>query len=207
LATEVTSHVPQFADPFSSIDTACGPELPHDTAEDVFLDARMRVPIPPPLKAYVEEMNLWSVLVFRAFWSDWDDQEKLNTGERKLPSLQALVEFMHVLTKSNERKIAMRVECYLAAINQNPKSQTQIAQEYGVTRAAVSKIILKICQDLQLPTARHMKSEQARQSYRERALRIHQQNKSKICKQPTSNSHHRLSTLRSALMQTLVPQS
>ena len=72
---------------------------------------------------------------------------------------------------------------------------------------AVSKVIVSIKDDLDLPTARHMKSDTARESYRERALRIHKIRKDKLCKTPTYNSFNRLSTLKSALMQNLVPAS
>jgi predicted transcriptional regulator len=81
----------------------------------------------------------------------------------------------------------MKAECYLAVINRKPESQTEIAKKYGVTRAAVSKVIVSIKDDLQLPTARHMKSDTARESYRTRALRIHKERKSKLCKQPNNS--------------------
>jgi predicted transcriptional regulator len=42
----------------------------------------------------------------------------------------------------------MRSECYLAVLNREPQSQTNIARKYGVTRAAVSKIICKIKDEL-----------------------------------------------------------
>jgi predicted transcriptional regulator len=81
----------------------------------------------------------------------------------------------------------MKAECYLAVINRKPESQTEIARKYGVTRAAVSKVIVSIKDDLDLPTARHMKSDTARESYRTRALRVHKERKDKLCKQPTNS--------------------
>jgi hypothetical protein len=42
----------------------------------------------------------------------------------------------------------MRAECYLAVVDWMPQIQTKIASKYGVTRAAVSKIICEIKDDL-----------------------------------------------------------
>jgi hypothetical protein len=56
-----------------------------------------------------------------------------------------------------------------------------------VTRAAVSKVIVSIKDDLDLPTARHMKSDTARESYRTRALRVHAERKKTICKTPRNS--------------------
>lgn len=46
------------------------------------------------------------------------------------------------------------------------KSQTQLANELGVTRSALSKRIVRITEALGLPPSRGMKSIKARQSYR-----------------------------------------
>jgi predicted transcriptional regulator len=196
----------KFADAADYTEACCGPELPHDTAEDVFLDARLRVKLPPEIAAQVALLNWWSLEVFREFWREWDAQEHGHGASRSFGD-EAAIRLLQALTNSQTRQTAMRAECYLAVINRKPESQTEIAKKYGVTRAAVSKVIVSIKDDLDLPTARHMKSDTARESYRTRALRIHKERKSNLCKTPNSNSHHRLSTLRSALMQTLVPQS
>jgi predicted transcriptional regulator len=94
------------------------------------------------------------------------------------------------LTNSQTRQTAMKAECYLAVINRKPESQTEIAKKYGVTRAAVSKVIVSIKDDLDLPTARHMKSDTARESYRTRALRVHKERKSNLCKHQTKSQFH-----------------
>jgi predicted transcriptional regulator len=180
--------------------------LPHDTAEDVFLDARLRVLPPPSFAAQVAMLNWWSLEVFREFWREWDAQEHGHGASRTFGD-EAAIRLLQALTNSRTRQTAMKAECYLAVINRKPESQTEIAKKYGVTRAAVSKVIVSIKDDLDLPTARHMKSDTARESYRTRALRIHKERKSKLCKQTNSNSYNRLSTLRSALTQTLAPAS
>jgi hypothetical protein len=173
----------------------CEPELPHDTAEDVFLDARCRIAPPAQLAAFRALLDWWSLEVFRAFWKDYEAQEGGGHASRSFGD-EAVIQMLQIITNSRDRKTAMRAECYLAVINRKPESQTQIARKYGVTRAAVSKIIVQIKDDIGpetwnkvgLPTpARHMKSDTARESYRKRALRIHQIRKDKLCKQPTNS--------------------
>ena len=202
----VITHDSKHADPADFNEAWCGPELPHDTAEDLFLDARCRVAAPAQLASFRALLDWWSLEVFREFWKDYEQQEGGGQASRTFGD-EAAIRLLQALTNSQTRQTAMKAECYLAVINRKPESQTEIAKKYGVTRAAVSKVIVSIKDDLDLPTARHMKSDTARESYRTRALRVHQIRKEKLCKQPNSNSYNRLSTLRSALMQTLVPQS
>jgi hypothetical protein len=184
----------------------CDPELPHDTAEDVYLDARLSVKLPAELVPFTAMLNWWSLEVFRQFWKDYEAQEGGGHASRSFGD-EAAIRLLQTLQNSHDRTTAMRAECYLAVINKNPESQTTIAKKYAVTRAAVSKICIQIVNDLGLNKARHMKSESAVISYRKRALRTHKQRKQILCKLPTSNSFNRLSTLRNALMQKLVPSS
>jgi predicted transcriptional regulator len=202
----VITHDSKHADPADYNEASCGPELPHDTAEDVFLDARCRVAPPAQLAGFRALLDWWSLEVFKEFWRDYEQQEGGGHASRTFGD-EAAIRLLQALTNSQTRQTAMKAECYLAVINRKPESQTEIAKKYGVTRAAVSKVIVSIKDDLDLPTARHMKSDTARESYRTRALRIHKERKSNLCKTPNSNSYHRLSTSRSALMQTLVPVS
>jgi len=202
----VITHDSKHADPADFNEASCGPELPHDTAEDLFLDARCRVAAPAQLASFRALLNWWSLEVFKEFWKDYEQQEGGGAASRTFGD-EAAIRLLQALTNSQTRQTAMKAECYLAVINRKPESQTEIAKKYGVTRAAVSKVIVSIKDDLDLPTARHMKSDTARESYRTRALRVHKERKSNLCKTPNSNSYHRLSTLRSALTQTLAPVS
>jgi predicted transcriptional regulator len=202
----VITHDSKHADPADYNEASCGPELPHDTAEDLFLDARCRVAAPAQLASFRALLDWWSLEVFREFWRDYEQQEGGGAASRTFGD-EAAIRLLQALTNSQTRQTAMKAECYLAVINRKPESQTEIARKYGVTRAAVSKVIVSIKDDLDLPTARHMKSDTARESYRTRALRVHKERKSNLCKTPNSNSYHRLSTLRSALTQTLAPVS
>jgi hypothetical protein len=202
----VITHDSKHADPADFNEASCGPELPHDTAEDLFLDARCRVAAPAQLASFRALLDWWSLEVFKEFWKDYEQQEGGGHASRTFGD-EAAIRLLQALTNSQTRQTAMKAECYLAVINRKPESQTEIARKYGVTRAAVSKVIVSIKDDLDLPTARHMKSDTARESYRTRALRVHKERKSNLCKTPNSNSYHRLSTLRSALTQTLAPAS
>jgi hypothetical protein len=158
----------------------CEPELPHDTAEDVFLDARCRIKLPLQLVPFKELLDWWSLKVFQEFWKDYEDQEGGSHSSRSFGD-EAAIRLLQVLTNSHNRKTAMKAECFLAVINRKTESQTEIAKKYGVTRAAVSKVIVSIKDELNLPTARHMKSESARESYRVRALFVHAKRKKNIC--------------------------
>ena len=202
----VITHDSKHADPADYNEASCGPELPHDTAEDLFLDARCRVAAPAQLASFRALLDWWSLEVFREFWKDYEQQEGGGQASRTFGD-EAAIRLLQALTNSQTRQTAMKAECYLAVINRKPESQTEIARKYGVTRAAVSKVIVSIKDDLDLPTARHMKSDTARESYRTRALRIHKERKSNLCKTPNSNSYNRLLNLKASLMPKLVPAS
>ncbi len=58
------------------------------------------------------------------------------------------IRLLQVLTGSRDRRTAMKAECYLAVIDRVAESQVEIARKYGVTRAAVSKIICEIKDEL-----------------------------------------------------------
>jgi predicted transcriptional regulator len=182
----VITHDSKHADPADFNEASCGPELPHDTAEDLFLDARCRVAAPAQLASFRALLDWWSLEVFREFWRDYEQQEGGGAASRTFGD-EAAIRLLQALTNSQTRQTAMKAECYLAVINRKPESQTEIARKYGVTRAAVSKVIVSIKDDLDLPTARHMKSDTARESYRTRALRVHKERKDKLCKQPTNS--------------------
>lgn len=171
----------EFNDPAEYAAASCDPELPHDTAEDIFLDARQRVSLPPALAQYAALLDWWSLALFREFWRDWQEQE--GGGQSSVAfGDEAAIRLLQALTKSHTRRTAMRAECYMAVINRVPEPQTKIAARYGVSKAAVSKIIVGICDELNMAPARHMKSDAARGSYRERALRVHRERKSRLCK-------------------------
>jgi predicted transcriptional regulator len=180
------NHDSKFSDPANFNEASCGPELPHDTAEDLFLDARCRVAAPAQLASFRALLDWWSLEVFKEFWRDYEQQEGGGAASRTFGD-EAAIRLLQALTNSQTRQTAMKAECYLAVINRKPESQTEIAKKYGVTRAAVSKVIVSIKDDLDLPTARHMKSDTARESYRTRALRVHKERKDKLCKQPTNS--------------------
>jgi hypothetical protein len=88
------------------------------------------------------------------------------------------------------------------------KTLTQIAKEHGYTKANASAVAKQYQHKHELRKTRGMKSDNAVEVYRERAIRVHKQRKTEEQKWKTQNKHHnsfsRLSTLRSALMQTLV---
>ena len=71
-----------------------------------------------------------------------------------------------------DEKPELAVQCCVYAINRNSMSETQIAKRFGVTRAAVSKRIIRYCERLRLPEARGMKKAGVRITYRERQCKV-----------------------------------
>jgi hypothetical protein len=79
----------------------------------------------------------------------------------------------HVLALLDmDQKPDLALQCCLYAINRHPLTETQIAVRFGVTRAAVSKRIIRYCEFLGLPEARGMKRAKARDSYELRQRRV-----------------------------------
>jgi len=108
------------------------------------------------------------------------------------------------------RQQAMRAQALLFAIGRTRKTETQIAQEFGYTRANVSAVVKNYQRKFKLWKSRGMKSDAAVEVYRERAKRVHRENKEKQQQWKTQNKHNsvnRLLTLKSSLMQTLVRAS
>lgn len=54
------------------------------------------------------------------------------------------------------------------------ESETEIAMRYGVDKAAVSKMVCKMADDLGLKPAGGRKDEEAREKYAERQIKIHE---------------------------------
>ena len=144
-----------------------------------------------------------------------NDQGSIARGEDAIVlALQLVTQLMRGDGDSHKvmtgRQQAMRAQAILFAIGRTHKTETQIAEEFGYTRANVSAVVKQYQRKLSLCKSRGMKSEDAVEVYRERAKRVHAKRKkqeNQWNQQTNSNSHNRLSTLRSALMQTLAPAS
>ena len=78
------------------------------------------------------------------------------------------IRLLQTLTGSRDRRTAMRAECYLAVVDREPKIQAEIARKYRVTRAAVSKIICEIKDELGI-SGRYG---QERLTYKERLAKL-----------------------------------
>jgi predicted transcriptional regulator len=194
-----------FNDPAEFNSASIGPELPHDCVEDLFLDAKLRVKMPTDLIPFTAMVNWWAMRVFAEFWKDYEAQENISTGDRRADATSTVIGVLQTVMGMKTRKVAMRAECLLALINKKEESQTEIAKKYDVTRAAVSKVIVQLKDDLGMPTARHMKSDTARESYRERALRVHAERKSKLCKTPTNSLFNKFWTSMSSNLKPPMP--
>lgn len=56
-------------------------------------------------------------------------------------------------------------------------TMTEASVKLGVTKAAVSKVTVKVCDMFGLPRSRYMKTEKAAEAYRKRAIEVHRRNK------------------------------
>ena len=86
-----------------------------------------------------------------------------------------------VISEGNAR---LTVECLAVALGlsaYNGDSMTEIANRHGITRAAVSKRCVDIVTRLNLPPSRAMRSEKARNTYRNSRTKHHR---------ITKNEHH-----------------
>ncbi len=67
------------------------------------------------------------------------------------------------------RNVRFMLDCYLIATGDseaNGVAMTEIARKCGVTKEAVSKRCIRICEFLRLPPSRYMRSEQSRATFR-----------------------------------------
>ncbi len=101
--------------------------------------------------------------------------EELSKGEQQTDSAIKLLRIVGELIAPGN--IALRIECLAIASNLSAlngiKSQTEVAKKHGVTRAAVSKNVIKWQSLLNLPKSPFQKTEKARESYRKVATEKH----------------------------------
>lgn len=174
-----------YGDPANYREASCGPAEIVDSVEDIFAEICRQTMPPQEFKGRERAIWRYCESCFNAFWSEYERQG--NTPDSS--ASEAVIRLLQILERSNKRQTAIRAECYLAVINRKSESQTDIARKYGIGRAAISKVIKDIQRELSLGEARHMKSEEACASYRERALRVHAERKKDLCKKPKSSNN------------------
>ena len=76
-----------------------------------------------------------------------------------------------VLAKDNIR-LTMECLCLITGLSYSGESMTTIARRHGVTRAAVSKRCVELCEAMNLPPSRAMKRLTARVAYERRQQRV-----------------------------------
>jgi len=69
------------------------------------------------------------------------------------------------IASQNKTRMSMEVLALVSGICYKGISETAIAKRHGVTRAAVSKRCVELCERMGLPPSRAMKSEEAREIY------------------------------------------
>ena len=71
--------------------------------------------------------------------------------------------------------------CYATGVSSlEGQSGVELAAKHGVTKQAFSKIAVEWCTKFGLPPARSMKSRRARESYRERAKKVHSRHRARL---------------------------
>jgi hypothetical protein len=100
------------------------------------------------------------------------DHETDESGTISHDAIEVLRLFVaDLIAEGNTR---LTVECLAVALSlsaYNGQSMTEIAKRHGVTRAAVSKRCVDITIQLNLPPSRAMRSEKARNIYRQAQLK------------------------------------
>lgn len=81
-------------------------------------------------------------------------------------SRRACKQIVAELYATKNAKLSIECLSLVTGIGYTGESETIIAERHGVTRAAVSKRCVELCERFNLPPARAMKSEDARASYR-----------------------------------------
>ena len=121
-----------------------------------------------------------------------NDQGSIARGEDAVVlALQLVGDFLLDDLQSHRfvtaRQMAMRGQALLFVTGRTPKSETQIAKEFGYTRANVSAVVKRYQRKLELMKSRGMRSDDAVEIYRERAKSVHKQRKQKeeLCKTQT----------------------
>ena len=100
---------------------------------------------------------------------DRDDEQAGTINHDAIDVLRHFV--ADLISEGNTR---LTVECLAVALGlsaYNGESMTSIAKRHGVTRAAVSKRCVDITRQLNLPPSRAMRSEKARNTYRNSQLK------------------------------------
>lgn len=183
----------------------CEPEMPKDAPLDIFRDALKFTGKPASIQAVGNAAESWALAVFEEFMREWRGQE--NEAQAVRGEQEAAIAMLHFCTNNPSKEIRLRAKCILLILGRSKKSEVDIAREEGCTRANVSAKVKQIQRHYVLRKARGMRSEAAVEVYRARATRVHKQRKQQEKTQWKNNSFNRLSTLKSALMQTLAPES
>lgn len=84
-----------------------------------------------------------------------------------------LMEVIYLFQGSKDRTIRVRAEALAVVIGRSEKSEQAIADENGIGRAAVSKIVRELKSNLGIKTARATRSDAVVAQARARALRVH----------------------------------
>ena len=94
-------------------------------------------------------------------------QQRGLMGEQPNRQSNAAVAVLDLIGNSTHPRLTVR--CLRFVFNLEESSQTEIAEEFGLTRAAVSRICVSLADRLGVAPSRGMRTLQAREAYRERA--------------------------------------
>lgn len=155
------------------------PEEFKDDPEDIFRECMKKVKTPI-------ELEVFCLTLFREFWKEYQSYE---SNPKSSNGADAAIALLQTLSKSKTRETALQAYCVLFAIGRTPLSETEIGNIFGLTRAAISKRIILIKDDLDLIPSRGMKSQKAVESYRISAKQGHITRKEICQKTPSLFAH------------------
>jgi hypothetical protein len=110
----------------------------------------------------------------------WDEEDKEPTAANKREYQRIYAEVAsrqfdvmnrilgRILSAPNPKNAAWQIALAMGSHHCEGKTQTQIAAECGVTRAAMSAGAVDTCRAFGWPESRYMKSEESRQAFSER---------------------------------------
>ena len=99
-------------------------------------------------------------------------EQAVNAGRQDAYNLAAVAMFQLIEMVTDHDNPDMLKVCLGIAIGAEPRSEVQVAQEFGVVRATISKWACRFVDVLNLIPSRGMRRQEARQAYSDRQARI-----------------------------------
>jgi hypothetical protein len=111
-----------------------------------------------------------------------DAEQGISAGDLRI--MEALQRLIGELIVDKNPRLAIEVLALVSGIAYEGSSMIAIAKRHGLTRAAVSKRCIELSERLGVKNPRPMKTERAREIYRDRAVEVHRRAGHEIAGEP-----------------------